>query len=117
MFSNENIYSENTLLFSLYKDIEPLDINEFHKTNYIELNNFLQNHDIIKIEPWLKSATEKDFDGDITLVVFPLLRVSKKGPEQTAEEIGNYLHKINILALIDRNNLIFESIISLIVIF
>ena len=35
--------------------------------------------------------TRKDFKGDITLVVFPLLRGSKKGPEQTAEEIGNYL--------------------------
>ena len=35
--------------------------------------------------------TRKEFDGDITLVVFPLLRASKKGPEQTAEEIGNYL--------------------------
>jgi len=35
--------------------------------------------------------TRKDFKGDVTLVVFPLLRASKKGPEQTAEEIGNYL--------------------------
>ena len=35
--------------------------------------------------------TRKEFDGDITLVVFPLLRASKKGPEQTAEEIGNFL--------------------------
>ena len=35
--------------------------------------------------------TRKDFKGDITLVVFSLLRASKKGPEQTAEEIGNYL--------------------------
>jgi arginyl-tRNA synthetase len=35
------------------------------------------------------SKTKKDFDGDLTLVVFPLLRISKKGPEQTAEEIGN----------------------------
>ena len=35
--------------------------------------------------------TRKDFKGDITLVVFPLLRASKKGPEQTSEEIGNYL--------------------------
>ncbi|MBT6013586.1 MAG: hypothetical protein HOG85_02070, partial [Flavobacteriales bacterium] len=25
--------------------------------------------------------TRKEFDGDITLVVFPLLRASKKGPE------------------------------------
>jgi len=35
--------------------------------------------------------TRKDFKGDITLVVFPFLRASKKGPEQTADEIGNYL--------------------------
>ena len=35
--------------------------------------------------------TRKDFKGDITLVVFPLLRASQKGPEQTAEEMGNYL--------------------------
>jgi len=35
--------------------------------------------------------TRKDFEGDFTLVVFPLLRVSKKPPEQTASEIGEYL--------------------------
>ena len=35
--------------------------------------------------------TTKNFKGDITLVVFPILRVSKKGPEQTAEQIGDYL--------------------------
>src|SRR6056297_252051 len=35
--------------------------------------------------------TRKDFDGDFTLVVFPLLRISKKPPEQTASEIGEYL--------------------------
>jgi len=34
------------------------------------------------------NKTKKDFEGDLTLVVFPLLRISKKGPEQTAEEIG-----------------------------
>ena len=35
--------------------------------------------------------TKKEFDGDVTLVVFPLLRSSKKTPEQTAQEIGEYL--------------------------
>ena len=35
--------------------------------------------------------TRKEFDGDITLVVFPLLRASKKGPEHTCQEIGNFL--------------------------
>ena len=37
--------------------------------------------------------TRKEFEGDVTLVVFPLIRSSKKGPEETAEEIGNYLKK------------------------
>ena len=35
--------------------------------------------------------TRKEFEGDVTLVVFSLIRSSKKGPEETAEEIGNYL--------------------------
>ncbi len=33
-------------------------------------------------------TTKPDFVGDFTFVVFPLLRYSKKNPEQTAEEIG-----------------------------
>ncbi len=37
--------------------------------------------------------TRKDFDGDITLVVFPFLRYSKKSPEETAREIGNALQE------------------------
>lgn len=37
--------------------------------------------------------TRKDFEGDITLVVFPFLRLSKKSPEITAEEIGTYLQE------------------------
>jgi arginyl-tRNA synthetase len=37
--------------------------------------------------------TRPDFDGDITLVVFPFLKVSKKSPEQTGEEIAQSLSK------------------------
>ncbi len=35
--------------------------------------------------------TKKEFEGHLTLVVFPFLRMSKKGPEQTAQEVGEYL--------------------------
>ena len=35
--------------------------------------------------------TKKEFEGDLTLVVFPLLKVTKKSPEQSAEEIGKWL--------------------------
>ena len=35
--------------------------------------------------------TRKEFEGDFTLVVFPFLALSKKRPEDTAQEIGEYL--------------------------
>jgi len=37
--------------------------------------------------------TKKEFKGHLTLVVFPFLKISKKNPEQTAQEIGEYLQK------------------------
>jgi arginyl-tRNA synthetase len=42
--------------------------------------------DLIQIQ-----ETRKDFKGDFTLVVFPLLRFSKNTPEKTGETIGNFL--------------------------
>ena len=35
--------------------------------------------------------TNKEFKGDLTLVVFPLLRITRKSPEQTGQEIGALL--------------------------
>ena len=35
--------------------------------------------------------TKKEFEGNLTLVVFPFLKASKKSPEATATEIGEYL--------------------------
>ncbi len=35
--------------------------------------------------------TKKEFKGHYTLVTFPLLKISRKNPEQTAEEIGKWL--------------------------
>jgi len=37
--------------------------------------------------------TRKEFDGDLTVVVFPFLRASKKGPEQTAEDLGGFIQE------------------------
>lgn len=37
--------------------------------------------------------TRKEFEGDLTIAVFPLIKYSRKSPEQTAEDIGNYLLK------------------------
>ncbi len=36
-------------------------------------------------------ATRKEFEGNLTVVVFPFLKASKKSPEATANEIGEYL--------------------------
>lgn len=37
--------------------------------------------------------TKKEFKGHLTLVVFPFLKISKKSPEQTAQELGAYLQQ------------------------
>ena len=36
-------------------------------------------------------TTKKEFEGNLTIVVFPFLKMSKKAPEATAQEIGDYL--------------------------
>ena len=35
--------------------------------------------------------TRPEFEGDYTIVVFPLLKMSRKNPEQTAQELGKYM--------------------------
>ena len=42
-------------------------------------------------EPLQIQKTRKEFEGDYTLVTFPLLRRSRKSPEATATEIGEYM--------------------------
>jgi len=48
--------------------------------------------------------TRREFEGDFTLVVFPVTKISRKAPEATATEIGNYLianmpevHSFNVI--------------------
>jgi len=52
------------------------------------LFNSTVSDDLIQIQ-----ETRKDFKGDFTLVVFPLLRFSKNTPEKTGSSIGEYLVK------------------------
>jgi len=35
--------------------------------------------------------TRREFEGDLTVVVFPLTRASRKGPEETADALGRHL--------------------------
>jgi arginyl-tRNA synthetase len=55
-----------------------------------EAIKFLYNSDISD-ELATVSDTRKDFKGDFTLVVFPLLKYSKETPKKTATAIGEYL--------------------------
>ncbi|MBG0858425.1 MAG: arginine--tRNA ligase [Bacteroidales bacterium] len=50
------------------------------------LYNTQVSDDLIQVQ-----ETRKDFKGDFTLVVFPLLRFSKNTPEKTGENIGNHI--------------------------
>ena len=49
-------------------------------------------------------ATRKEFEGDVTLVVFPLLRISRQAPEATAEAIGRWL--VENAEEVDRYNVV-----------
>ena len=50
-----------------------------------------ENNSIIQIQ-----NTRKDLEGDITLIVFPFLKMSKKSPEETGKELGDYfIEKVN----------------------
>ena len=42
-------------------------------------------------ESIVPSTTKKEFEGNLTIVVFPFLKASHKRPEDTAQEIGEYL--------------------------
>jgi len=39
--------------------------------------------------------TKKEFEGDLTVVIFPFVKAARKSPEQTGQEIGEYLLKNN----------------------
>ncbi len=51
----------------------------------------LYGHDITEEQVTLQK-TKKEFEGHLTLVVFPFLRISRKKPEDTASEIGAWIN-------------------------
>ena len=58
------------------------------KSALAELYDFTPADNQIQIQ-----NTRKDLEGDITIVVFPFLRFSKKSPELTGEDIGNFIQE------------------------
>ncbi len=60
-------------------------VSRFFKDN----NLTLPDQSMIQIQ-----KTRKEFSGDITLVVFPLMRIMKKSPVEAGEELGQYLKQL-----------------------
>ncbi|MCM4155814.1 arginine--tRNA ligase [Gramella sp. AN32] len=58
------------------------------KVNAAVKQHYDQDAETIEFQP-----TRKDFEGDITLVVFPMLKQLKTNPAKLAHEIGEYLEK------------------------
>lgn len=66
---------------------------EFHLKNILlEALAALYNHQATDAEATLQ-PTRKDMEGDFTVVVFPYVKISKKSPEITGKEIGEYMKK------------------------
>ena len=62
------------------------DIKHAISTAFKEVFNHLAEPESIALQP-----TRKDFEGSHTFVTFPYLKVSKKGPEETGQLIGEFL--------------------------
>ncbi len=55
------------------------------------LQGFFREHYRVDIPSFEWQDTRKEFEGDLTLVVFPLLKFARSKPEKLGEEIGEYL--------------------------
>ena len=58
----------------------------------------------VSIEKVEFQATKKDFEGDITVVIFPLLKVIKGNPVEIGTSIGNYL--VENVAIVEKFNVV-----------
>lgn len=76
-----------------------MNIEQILSEKTIEAIKSLYGTEINKV---IFEKTNPDFKGDLTLVVFSFLKISKKSPQETATEIGNYL-KSTVTEIADFN--------------
>ncbi|MCH4897136.1 arginine--tRNA ligase [Marinilabiliaceae bacterium JC040] len=69
-----------------------MNIESIVKTKLIDAikSNYAQDVELKQIQ---LQKTRREIEGDITVVVFPFLRLSRKSPEQTANDLGEYLQE------------------------
>ena len=86
-------YYSNRILFSLDAAEKPLTNEQLESMNtpYPDLNKMIAKFGVIKIEPWLPNATDKDHDGDIYLnrIYRLITNAPQAAPFVLAEEIKN----------------------------
>ena len=51
----------------------------------------------LSIDDFQIESTRKGFNGDVTLVVFPLLKITKLSPEETATSLGAWLKEHSVI--------------------
>jgi arginyl-tRNA synthetase len=81
-FGKPYIYS---LKYQYFMNIELL-LREYISTGIESLFGFTPAREMVQLQ-----QTRKEFEGDITLVVFPFVKFSRKSPEETARLLGDYL--------------------------
>lgn len=64
----------------------------------------IQNLFEVSVEKIEFQATRKEFEGDITMVIFPLLKIIKSNPVELGNKIGNYL--VENVAEVSRFNVV-----------
>ena len=79
-------------------------MNELYHKLSKELSKYFQNKYNISLNLFDFQLTRKEFDGDITLVVYPILKYVKLNPQEISKDIGEYL--INSSSMISSYNII-----------
>ncbi len=84
--------SPNTFLFCLKPELDPLEISLNRgrlSVGLPELDDFFQSHEVVKIEPWIKHATDMDRDGDIYLNRIYRVYIDENSLDRTGQSISS----------------------------
>ena len=84
--------SPNTFLFCLKPELQPLTISLNRgkpSVGMAELDDYFQSHDVVRIEPWIESATEMDRDGDIYLNRIYRVYIDENSLDRTVQSISS----------------------------
>jgi arginyl-tRNA synthetase len=82
------LFPSEILIFALLKKINSMSLQHILTPSIAKAIQSLFEVSVDKVE---FQATRKEFEGDITMVIFPLLKLVKSNPVELGNKIGNYL--------------------------